>query len=174
MSKLKKVGSNIIRSDKFIYYALRAGVASQTASWIDLFTGFALFAWVGLAPWLATGIGACVGGVINCVINFHFTFHAQNMSWKAVVLKYALVWIGSLLLNSLGTEALYALFRHWHWLETIGFNPDGFFAAARLLTSLIVSLGWNLLLQAKFVYRPTAFDPYAIRLMDCVTFKHTR
>lgn len=46
MGKLRNVGSNFIRSDKFIYSLLRAGVASQVASWVDLFTGFALFAWV--------------------------------------------------------------------------------------------------------------------------------
>ncbi len=166
MSKLQNVGSNFIRSDKFIYSLLRAGLASQVASWIDLFTGFALFAWCGLAPWLSTAIGATIGGVINCIINFHFTFHARECSWRAVIVKYAIVWVGSLLLNSFGTQGLYWLLNHWPWLETIGFRPDGYFAAARLIVSGIVSLFWNLLLQAKFVYRVTAFDPYAIRLMN--------
>lgn len=169
MGKLKQVGSNFIRSDKFIYSLLRAGVASQVASWVDLFTGFALFAWCGLAPWLSTAIGATIGGVINCIINFHFTFHAQNCSWKAVIVKYAMVWVGSLLLNSFGTQALYWLLNHWPWLETIGFKPDGYYAAARLIVSGIVSLFWNLLLQAKFVYRPTSFDACAIRFVNFVT-----
>lgn len=169
MGRLKQVGSNFIRSDKFIYSLLRAGVASQIASWVDLFTGFALFAWCNLAPWLSTAIGATIGGVINCIINFHFTFHARNCSWKAVIVKYAMVWLGSLLLNSFGTQALYWLLNHWPWLETIGFRPDGYYAAARLIVSGIVSLFWNLLLQAKFVYRTTSFDDYAIRFVNFVT-----
>ena len=169
MSRLKRVGSNFIRSDKFIYSLLRAGVASQVASWTDLFTGFALFAWCGLAPWLSAAIGATVGGIINCIINFHFTFRAQSCSWKAVVVKYAMVWVGSLLLNSFGTEALYWILNHWSWLETIGFKPDGYYAAARLLVSGAVSLFWNLLLQAKFVYRVTSFDRYAIGFVNIIT-----
>lgn len=169
MGKLRNVGSNFIRSDKFIYSLLRAGVASQVASWVDLFTGFALFAWCGLAPWLSTAIGATLGGVINCVINFHFTFHAQNCSWKAVIVKYAMVWVGNLLLNSFGTQGLYWLLNHWPWLESIGFRPDGYYAAARLIVSGIVSLFWNLLLQAKFVYKVNGFDQYAIRMVDAIT-----
>lgn len=174
MSKLKRVGSNFIRSDKFIYSLLRAGVASQVASWVDLFTGFALFAWCGLAPWLSTAIGATTGGVINCIINFHFTFHAQNCSWKAVIVKYAMVWVGSLLLNSFGTEALYWILNKWTWLESIGFKPDGYYAAARLIVSGIVSLFWNLLLQAKFVYRVTGFDRYAISFVNYITLRKNR
>ena len=170
MSKIRQVGNNFIKSDKFIYSLLRAGVTSQTSSWVDLFTSFALFAWVGLMPGVATAIGAVIGGVINCVMNFHFTFHAQECSWRAVVVKYTMVWVGSILLNSFGTEGLFKLFVNWPWLETIGFNPDGSFAAARLITALVVSLFWNLLLQARFVYRITSFDPYAIRIMDLLTF----
>lgn len=169
MSKLKRVGRNFIRSDRFIYSLLRAGVASQVASWVDLFTGFALFAWCGLAPWLSTAIGATMGGVINCIINFHFTFHAQNCSWKAVIVKYTMVWVGSLLLNSFGTESLYWILNKWTWLETIGFKPDGYYAAARLIVSGVVSLFWNLLLQAKFVYRVTKFDRYAIGFVNFIT-----
>lgn len=174
MKRIKKVGKNIIQSDKLVYSFVRAAAASQTASWIDLFTGFALFAWVGLGTALSTAIGALLGGVINCIINFKFTFHAQECSWRAVAVKYTLVWIGSLLLNTYGTAGLYYLLDHWNWLETIGFNRDGYYAAARLSTSLLVSWFWNFILQRYFVYRVTRFDPAAIRLVNFITFRRKK
>ena len=48
----------------------------------------------------------------------------------------------------------------------MGFKPDGFFAAARLLTSLIVSLAWNFNLQRYFVFRNTRFDEKIIALIE--------
>ncbi|MCM1482905.1 MAG: GtrA family protein [Muribaculaceae bacterium] len=172
MGTIKKVGNNLIKSDKFIYTFLRSAVSSQTASWVDLGTAFILFAFVGLTPWLSTAIGAVMGGVINCIINYKYTFHAQGCPWKAVAVKYAMVWVGSLLLNSFGTQALYYILCKWHWLESLGFRPDGYFAAARLVVSLLVSWFWNFLLQRYFVYSITRFDSIAIKLVDLLKFKH--
>lgn len=166
MASIKKVGDNLLNNDNFICTFLRSAASSQTASWVDLFTGFALFAWVGLTPWLSTAIGAVAGGIINCIINYRFTFHAQGCPWQAVAVKYAMVWTGSLLLNAFGTQAVYYILSSWHWLETIGFNPDGYYAAARLGVSLAVSWFWNFVLQRYFVYRNTSFDPYAVRAVN--------
>ncbi|MBD5351058.1 MAG: hypothetical protein HDR89_09285 [Bacteroides sp.] len=174
MSRIRNLGHNFIRSDKWIYSLMRAGLVSQAASWIDLFTGFALFAWAGFDPGVAAAMGAVVGGIINCYVNFHFTFHCHDISWKAIIVKYVMVWIGSMLLNSFGTSGLYFMLQKWQWLETIGFKPDGYYAAARLAVSAIVSLFWNLLLQARFVYRPTRFDPTAIRFVDMLTLHDRR
>lgn len=163
---LRRLFAKVIGSDSLVFTFLRSVVSSQAASWVDLGLGFVLFAWVGLAPWLATAIGAVAGGVINCIINYRFTFHAQGVSWKAVVVKYALVWTGSILLNSAGTQGLYSLMRDWTWLERIGFRPDGYYAAARLFVSLMVSWFWNFALQRRFVYRSTSFDPAAERFIN--------
>ncbi len=165
------VADKILHSDSLVFTFLRSIVSSQAASWLDMGLSFALFAWAGFSPWWATATGAFAGGVLNCIINYRFTFHAAGCPWKAVAVKYILVWIGSLLLNAYGTHALYLLLQHWTWLEELGFRPDGYFAAARLATSLIVSWAWNFLLQRYFVYRNNAFDPYAIRLVNLLTFQ---
>ena len=172
--KVKKLGSNILNSDQLVFTFIRSAGVAQAASWIDLGTAFVLFAFADFAPWASTAIGAFVGGVINCVLNYRFTFHANNCPWKAVIVKYFLVWVGSLLLNSFGTELLYYILMHWPWLETLGFKPDGYFAAARLGVSAIVSLGWNFMLQKTFVYRPSAFDSYAISFIDLFRLKKNR
>lgn len=169
--KVRKIGTNILNSDQLVFTFIRSAGVAQAASWIDLGTGFVLFAFAHFAPWVSTAIGAFVGGVINCILNYRFTFHANSCPWKAVVVKYAIVWIGSLLLNSIGTELLYYGLTHWQWLETIGFKPDGYFAAARLTVSGVVSLGWNFVLQKNFVYHNRRFDKYAISFLDLFSTK---
>lgn len=169
--KVKKIGTNLLNSDQLVFTFIRSAGVAQAASWIDLGTSFVLFAFAHFAPWVSTAIGAMIGGLINGVLNYRFTFHANSCPWKAVAVKYALVWIGSLLLNSFGTQILYYGLMHWPWLETVGFKTDGYFAAARLIVSGAVSLGWNFVMQRNFVYHNRAIDLYAISFVDFITGK---
>jgi len=82
------------------------------------------------------------------------------VDWRAVVVKYAFVWVGSLLLNSYGTEALYNVVSDWQWLQSLGFNTNIYFIGTRLFVSLMVSWFWNFALQRYVVYRPMPFDIY--------------
>lgn len=161
--RLQRRTDKLLHSKSFIFTFLRSAVTSQTSGYTDLFVSFALYAWCGLDPWWATAAGATAGGVVNCILNYRFTFRSDDCPWRAVIVKYVLVWLGSLLLNAYGTDLLYWLLSRWHWLETIGFRPDGYFAAARLIASLLVSWFWNFVLQRHFVYRQVPFDKYAIR-----------
>lgn len=158
----KKITDKLLRSDALVFTFLRSIASSQAASWVDLGLGFILFSLIGLEPWLATACGAVCGGVVNCIINYKFTFHAQGCPWSAVVVKYFMVWAGSLTLNSLGTQWLTTLFENSQWLTDLGFRPDGSYATARIVTSLLVSWFWNFLLQRHFVYRPNRFDRYTV------------
>lgn len=155
---LGKLGDKTIHSDKLIFTFLRSIVSSQAASWVDMGLAFALFAWLGFSAVWATAIGTVCGGVVNCVINYKFTFHADGVDWRAVMVKYAMIWLGSALLNTFGTDGLYYLLCRWDWLEEIGFRRDGYFAAARLIVSLLVSWFWNFPMQKYFVYSTTRFD----------------
>lgn len=168
-SKIKRIGDKVINSNSLVFTFIRSIGASQAASWVDLGTGFVLFSLAHFAPWVSTAIGAVAGGIINCIINYKFTFHAQDCPWKAVMVKYAMVWLGSILLNSFGTQFVYYILAHWEWLETVGFKPDGYYAAARLGVSLIVSWAWNFLLQRYFVYRNCKFDESAIAFVNYFT-----
>lgn len=164
----------MLNSNSFVYTLLRSTVSSQASSWTDMGVSFVLFAWASLSPWLSTALGALAGGIVNCLTTYRFTFHARECPWRAVVLKFAIVWIGSLLLNAFGTQTAFYLLQKWQWLESMGFREDGYFAAARLGVSLLVSIGWNFLLQRYFVYRNNAFDPFAIRLMNIIVPLHRR
>lgn len=158
-----KVGKKLLEGGG-IFTFLRSIVSSQVASWVDLGTGIILVA-CGVSAWLATPVGAILGGVINCIINFHFTFRAKGVSVPAVAVKYFMVWTGSLTLNTVGTALLAQLLDGWPILESLGFTNVGSYTAARLIVSLLVSWFWNFLLQKYFVYRPRRFDNFIDRAL---------
>lgn len=155
-----------------IFTLLRSTITSQISSWSDMAIRMIFFAFIlsGLDPFyrsnISVAVGAVVGGVINCTLNYRFTFHASDQNVKAVIVKYIMVWTGSLLLNMYGTTFVSMLASRWQYLLDIGFKPDGIFAASTLLVSLIVSLAWNFVLQRSFVYRPSRFDTTAIRIVN--------
>lgn len=141
-----------------LFMFLRSSVSSQIASWIDLGLGFVLFSWVGLYAWLATAIGAVAGGVVNCCINYKFTFQAKGVNPRCVAVKYLMIWTGSLLFNTYGTQLLYELLYKSSLFDMLGFTDKGCYLAARIIVSLIVSIAWNFLMQRYFVYRAVPFD----------------
>lgn len=164
MGIITRTANNFVHSEKLIYTAIRSFMAAQIAGWIDFGTSFAMFAWAGFQPMYSAAIGALMGGVTNCIINYKFTYPTQNCAWNIVIVKYALVWFGGLLLNSSGTQILYWALNQWKWLGEIGFKPDGYFTAARLGTALVVSVLWHFLMQKNFVYKQVSFDKYAEKI----------
>lgn len=166
-TRLKELGHNLVHNDGFIFTLLRSGASSQLCGWIDMIVSFVLFAFCDLTPWLSTALGALVGGIFNCIINYRFTFHSEGLEWRPVIVKFIFVWIGSLLLNSFGTQIIYYLIDDWRWLtDTVGLGQDSIFLTARLFVSLVVSIIWNFLLQRNFVFKRNPIDPYIIKLMD--------
>lgn len=169
---LKRAGNNLLHGEGLIVTFLRSTVSSQIASWTDMATRMLMFAFVFSSldflyrSNLSVAVGAIVGGIVNCTINYKFTFQASGQSIKAVGVKYFMVWTGSLLLNMYGTSLAGIGLSKWPWLLSLGFTPDGIFAASTLLVSLIVSLAWNFVLQKNFVYRPSKFDPTAIKIVN--------
>ncbi len=171
MGKIKTLKHKVVHGGG-LFTLLRSTITAQISAWTDfavstlsyafVFTIFDEFYQLNMS----TAAGAIAGGIVNCTINYRFTFHAKGQSKKAVALKFFLVWIGSFLFNMYGTTGCAFLFSKWDWLIEIGFKPTGVYAAARLFVSLIVSLAWNFVLQRWFVYRPNKFDPYAIRFVD--------
>lgn len=146
-------------------------MSSQVCAWLDFIVAFIMFAWCGFKPIYSTAIGAVTGGIANCFVNYKFTYHNPECPWKAVIVKFTMIWLGSILLNSFGTEGLYWVLSKWHFLERMGFKPDGYFATSRLIVSGIVSIAWNFQMQRFFVYRPVSFDKYAIAFVNFFSLK---
>lgn len=167
---LKHLGNTLLKSKSLVPTFLRSAVSSQASGLVDYVVGFVMFFWIfnHHLSWLATGIGVVAGGIVNCIICYKFTFRAVDSPWKAVVVKYALVWVGNLILNSWGTDCLYNILKEWPVLEEMGFKAAGNYATARIVVSLLVSWFWNFILQRNFVYRASRFDPYAVNFMDAL------
>lgn len=165
--QIAQVKEKILHSDGFFFTLLRSSVSSQLCGWIDTITAFLVFSLAHLTPFLSTAIGAFVGGVFNCIINYRFTFHAYGVQWRIALVKFLFVWAGSLLLNSFGTQIVYSWVHDWHWLEH---NPwiskDGIFLAVRLSVALAISLGWNFMLQRNFVFKEIWIDKHIGRMLD--------
>lgn len=173
--QLHKVTEQFIHDNGVVFTLLRSGASAQLCGWIDMIVSFVFFAFLDATPWLSTATGAFVGGVFNCIINYRFTFHAHDVAWRAVITKFIFVWVGSLLLNSFGTQILYYMVRDWHWLKfTVGLSDDGIFLVARLFVSLVVSLAWNFLLQRNFVFRQSRIDQYILRVLDAMGIKERK
>lgn len=158
MSGLGKIKKKLLEGGG-VFTFLRSIVSSQVASWIDLGTGIMLVA-IGFSDWIATPIGAVMGGIVNCIINYRFTFRAQGISKRAVAVKYIMIWVGSLVLNTVGTALLTSALDQWNLLERLGFTNVGNYAAARIVVSLLVSWFWNFVMQKNFVYKPRRFDAW--------------
>ena len=178
MGQASELKDKLLHGSGLFTTFLRSTVSSQICSWTDMTLRMILFAFVfrSIDPFyrsnLSVFIGAFCGGVMNCCINYRFTFRASGQSVKAVGVKFLLVWTGSMLLNMYGTTFAAMALSKWQYLYEIGFKTDGIFAATTLGVSLIVSLAWNFLLQRTFVFRPTRFDKYAIAFVDLFIPKH--
>ena len=89
---------------------------------------------------IATFFGALSGGIVNCIINYKWVFDDDCQKKETIVMKYFLVWTGSMLLNTTGTYVL---------TEMTCFH----FILPKIAVSVCVALLWNYQLQRLFVYR---------------------
>lgn len=89
-----------------VWVFIKAQLSSYVASLIDFLVTILLVKLSGLFYLYATFLGSVVGGVVNCVINYGWVFHADDCKKTHVALKYLFVWGGSILLNTWGTFAL--------------------------------------------------------------------
>ncbi|MBO5272171.1 MAG: GtrA family protein [Muribaculaceae bacterium] len=150
---LKKLLPPQFRDKQEFKMLLKATATSQVSSWTDFIVSLILFEFTPLGPLYSKAIGATTGGIVNCFLNYKWTFRGNDVSKRAMIIKYAFVWVGSLLLNSYGTDFVHYLFVNWQWLIDLGFKDAGCFMAAQLLVSFVVSVFWNILLQRYFVFQ---------------------
>ncbi|MDE6198433.1 MAG: GtrA family protein [Muribaculaceae bacterium] len=152
-----------------IFMFLRSVVTSQISAYTDFIVSFVFYALISLSAGISAMIGATAGGIVNCLINYKFTFRMRESSYLAIGIKFFLVWLGSLLLNTFGTQYLTNLLDSSSLLDSVNMVDNIRFTIARILTSIVVSVFWNFMLQRYFVFRATAFDNFIDR---CHYFLH--
>lgn len=106
----------------------------------------------------ATAIGAVCGGIVNGTINYKWTFKADGQRISHVVVKYIMVWLGSIALNTYGTVLLTELVKEFEFMQNLfGRHLDNVFIISKIVVSLLVGFLWNFNMQRIFVYRPFYF-----------------
>lgn len=118
----------------------KAQLSAQVATLVDFSMSFLLAAVGGLWYVTASFLGALSGGIVNCAVNYRWVFHAAMLKKRYVVLKYLVVWTGSILLNTAGTHLLTV------W-------TGQYFIFPKVVVAVIIALLWNYPLQRTFVYR---------------------
>ncbi len=96
-----------------------------------------VFGWHYVLGIIAGGI---VGAVVNYMINRYWTFKGKEDRMSNQIGKYLLVLAGSIFFKSVGTSL---------FTELLGLD----YKISRILTDLIVSLGWNYVLQRFWVFK---------------------
>lgn len=100
----------------------------------------------------STATGAVTGGITNCIINYNWTFSGTTRSKKSIAFRYTLVWIGSVILNTAGTE--------WgvRAVQALTHNIDRetgltLVLLVKAFIAILVAVFWNYLMQKYYVYK---------------------
>lgn len=110
----------------------------------------------------STAAGAILGGIINCCINYRWTFQGTGRTKKSIFWRYLLVWIGSILLNTFGTDYAVRLCEGFTDSNTL------IVIICKAIVAIIVALGWNFVMQKYYVFKkPHPSSPKG-RCLECM------
>lgn len=98
------------------------------------------FTFLNFTAPLSNVVSGSLGAVVNFTINRYWSFESSNNSIGSQLWKFVLVVIGSISLKTLGIYILVDVFQ-WH------------FIISKLIVEVIVSLGFNFLLQKFWVFK---------------------
>lgn len=96
-------------------------------------------------------ISGLVGAVVNFSINRYWTYQAQHFGLGKQLVKFIAVVLGSILLKAFGTYVI------TNWL-TIDYK------ISRVLVDIIVSLGFNYILQTYWVFKKDTLSSNQINI----------
>lgn len=125
-----------VRYPKF----LKAQAASLAGSAVDFLTTICLVEGLHAWPVAATMLGNVAGGITNFYLGRNHVFKVSQHRAASQGGRYAVVWLGSLLLNAAGMYVLTDV-AHANYL------------LSKLVVSLLVGFGFNYPLQLYFVFR---------------------
>jgi putative flippase GtrA len=118
----------------------RHQAGSIIASIVDLSSMIAGVRWLGLHPAVATAGGAALGAAVNYLLGRYWIFPGGRATLGGSAVRYAIVSVVSLGLNTAGEYVLVSMARVQYVL-------------ARVLVAIAVSVAWNFPMQRGYVYR---------------------
>lgn len=147
-----------------IFTFIRAQFSSQVSSLADYAVSLTLVNVFSMFFGYATFFGNVTGGIVNCIVNYKWTFKAQGSKVKDVAIKYILVWIVNLFLNTQGTILATGLIENWLTPENMPtIIANNLFLVPKIIVSLIVGFGWNYNMQRLFVYKDRNIKQFLTR-----------
>jgi putative flippase GtrA len=119
---------------------IKANVASLISSFCDFLITIVITEFFDYDPFWASVTGTVSGGIINFIIARYWVFEVHHLNIYHQGRRYFIIWTGNLLLNALGMYIL---------LKLVGLN----YILAKVITSVIVAVGYNYPLQKKYVFK---------------------
>ena len=118
---------------------LRHQAGAAVATVVDFSMMISLVSLAGASAALGTALGAASGGIVNFLLGRRWIFRATDHRTGAQAGRYAMVSLGSLLLN---TGAMYVL------AGSLRYPLVG----ARVVVAVLVSVLWNFPMHRTFVF----------------------
>lgn len=128
--------------------------SAQIASAVDFGLTILLSSVIGMYYVIATAIGALMGGVVNCTMNYRWVFPGMGVKKMHVAIKYAIVWVASIVLNTWGTYILTEYLReNIHVRCFLGEYVSHVYIVGKIVVAVVVAVFWNYQMYRLFVYR---------------------
>ncbi len=119
---------------------LKANISSSIASFLDYLITIFLVSIFKVDVVIASTTGTVFGGIANFLIGRSWVFASKKRKVHQQAMRYGIVWIGNLVLNTAGMYVFTKLL-HVHYV------------AAKLFVSLMVGFCYNYTLQKKYVFK---------------------
>ena len=125
-------------------FKVKEFLKAQLSAFVGGLTDFGIYTFcfkvLTLSAPLSNVVSGSLGAVVNFLINRYWSFDSQNESIGNQLWKFVIVVVGSILLKSTG---IYLLVDLWNM----------HFILAKISVELIVSLGFNFVLQKYWVFK---------------------
>lgn len=119
---------------------LKAQASSLISSVVDFLVTVTLKEVFGIYYLTASVIGVISGGVTNFLLGRNIVFSSTEKRVETQAFRYIVVWVGNLILNTLGV-----------YLFTSLLNIE--YRISKILVAIIVGLSYNYVLQKFFVFK---------------------
>lgn len=126
---------------------MKTFLKAQATSIISTVTDYLMFGLLfkvfGVWYLAANAIGVTSGGIVNFILGRNWAFSSKEAGIKGQALKFFIVWIGNLILN---TSLVYGL------TQLLGEKNAWI---SKIVVSFIIGIGYNYVLQKFFVFKKT-------------------
>jgi putative flippase GtrA len=119
---------------------LKAQTASVGATIVDFLVTVLAVELFGSWYVMGTILGTASGGVVHFALSREWVFQAEDTRVSTQAIRYFIIWNGSLALNAAG-------------IYIITHYADISYLISKVITSVVIGVGYNYLMQKIFVFR---------------------